>query len=117
MKKNSSSEKAKKLQDSGVEILDIEKLEIRGNLECGKDVLIETNVIIEGEVYLGDSVKIRSNTIIIDSSIDNCTEIKSNSIIRKSAINENCIIGPFSRTNRQLRGVAISVPILIKGKP
>ena len=42
MKKNSSSQKAKKLQDNGVEILDIEKLEIRGNLECGKDVLIES---------------------------------------------------------------------------
>ena len=97
MKKNSSSQKAKKLQDNGVKILDIEKLEIRGNLECGKDVLIETNVIIEGEVRLGDSVKIRSNTIIIDSSIDNCTEIKSNTIIRKSEINKNCIIGPFSR--------------------
>ena len=61
MKKNSSSQKAKKLQDNGVKILDIEKLEIRGNLECGKDVLIETNVIIQGEVRLGDSVKIRSN--------------------------------------------------------
>ena len=97
MKKNSSSQKAKKLQANGVEILDIEKLEIRGNLECGKDVLIETNVIIEGEVYLGDSVKIRSNTIIIDSSINNYTEIKSNSIIRNSTIRENCVIGPYSR--------------------
>jgi bifunctional UDP-N-acetylglucosamine pyrophosphorylase/glucosamine-1-phosphate N-acetyltransferase len=97
MKKNSSSQKAKKLQDDGVIILDVEKLEIRGNLECGRDVFIETNVIIEGEVYLGDCVKIRSNTIIIDSSINNYTEVKSNSIIRNSTISENCIIGPYSR--------------------
>ena len=61
--------KAKKLQEQGVKILDIEKLEIRGNLECGKDVFIETNVIIEGNVYLGDCVTIRSNTIVIDSLI------------------------------------------------
>jgi len=97
MKKISSSQKAKKLQDNGVKILDIEKLEIRGNLECGRDVLIETNVIFEGEVFLGDGVKIRSNTIITDSSINNYTEVKSNSIIRNSTISQNCIIGPYSR--------------------
>ena len=97
MKKNSLLQKAKKLQDNGVTILDIEKLEIRGNLECGKDVLIETNVIVEGKVYLGDYVTIRSNTIIVDSSINNHTEIKSNSLIRNSIISENCVIGPYSR--------------------
>ncbi|SVC32769.1 uncharacterized protein METZ01_LOCUS285623 [marine metagenome] len=97
MKKNSLLQKAKKLRDNGVNILDIEKLEIRGNLECGKDVFIETNVIVEGNVYLGDYVTIRSNTIIIDSSINNHTEIKSNSLIRNSIISENCIIGPYSR--------------------
>ena len=97
MKKNSLLQKAKKLRDNGVNILDIEKLEIRGNLECGKDVFIETNVIVEGNVYLGDYVTIRSNTIIIDSSINNHTEIKSNSLIRNSIIGENCIIGPYSR--------------------
>ena len=97
MKKNSLLQKAKKLRDNGVNILDIEKLEIRGNLECGKDVFIETNVIIEGNVYLGDYVTIRSNTIIVDSSINNHTEIKSNSLIRNSIISENCVIGPYSR--------------------
>ena len=97
MKKNSLLQKAKKLRDNGVNILVIEKLEIRGNLECGKDVFIETNVIVEGNVYLGDYVTIRSNTIIVDSSINNHTEIKSNSLIRNSIISENCVIGPYSR--------------------
>ena len=97
MKKNSLLQKAKKLRNNGVNILDIEKLEIRGNLECGKDVFIETNVIVEGNVYLGDYVTIRSNTIIVDSSINNHTEIKSNSLIRNSIISENCVIGPYSR--------------------
>ena len=97
MKKNSLFQKAKKLQENGVNILDIEKLEIRGNLECGKGVFIETNVIIEGNVYLGDYVTIRSNTIVIDSSIENHTEVKSNSLIKNSIISENCVIGPYSR--------------------
>ena len=95
--KSNLLQKAKKLQKNGVTILDIEKLEIRGNLECGKGVLIETNVIVEGKVYLGDYVTIRSNTIIVDSSINNHTEIKSNSLIRNSIISENCVIGPYSR--------------------
>ena len=95
--KSNLLQKAKKLQKNGVTILDIEKLEIRGNLECGKEVFIETNVIIEGDVFLGDYVTIRSNTIVIDSSIGNHTEVKSNSLIRNSIISENCIIGPYSR--------------------
>ena len=95
--KNNLLQKAKKLLENGVTILDIEKLEIRGNLECGKEVFIETNVIIEGDVFLGDYVTIRSNTIIIDSSIGNHTEVKSNSLIKNSIISENCIIGPYSR--------------------
>ena len=103
MKKNSLLQKAKKLRDNGVNILDIEKLEIRGNLECGKDVFIETNVIVEGNVYLGDYVTIRSNTIIVDSSINNHTEIKSNSLIRNSIISENCVIGPYSRLRSETK--------------
>ena len=35
--------------------------------------------------------------VIIDSSINNHTEVKSNSLIRNSIIGENCIIGPYSR--------------------
>ena len=103
MKKHSLFQKAKKLQENGVNILDIEKLEIRGNLECGKDVFIETNVIVEGNVYLGDYVTIRSNTIIVDSSINNHTEIKSNSLIRNSIISENCVIGPYSRLRSETK--------------
>ena len=95
--KNNLLQKAKKLLENGVTILDIEKLEIRGNLECGKEVFIETNVIIEGDVFLGDYVTIRSNTIIIDSSVGNHTEIKSNSLIKGSTISEHCVIGPYSR--------------------
>ena len=95
--KNNLLQKAKKLLENGVTILDIEKLEIRGNLECGKEVFIETNVIIEGDVFLGDYVTIRSNTIIIDSSVGNHTEVKSNSLIKGSTISEHCVIGPYSR--------------------
>ena len=97
MNKNNLFQKVKKLQDNGVKILDTEKIEIRGNLECGKNVVIETNVIIEGEVYLGDNVKVRSNTIIINSSINDHTEIRNNTLIKNSIINENCIIGPYAR--------------------
>ena len=46
---------------------------------------------------MGDNVKIRSNTIIKDSVINNKTEIKPYSIVEDSIIGNNCSIGPFAR--------------------
>ena len=95
--KNNQNIKAKKLQEQGVKILDIDKLEIRGNLKCGKNVEIETNVIIQGDVYIGNSVKIGSNAIIIDSKIGENSSINHYSLIKQSKVGSNCIIGPYGR--------------------
>jgi len=89
--------KARKLLKSGVEILDLDKIEIRGKLRCGKNVEIGTNVIIEGDVVLGSSVKVESNTIIISSNVGDKTKIKSFSSIKKSFVGKDCIIGPYAR--------------------
>jgi len=91
------NEKIKILIDSGVNILDTDKIEIRGNLRCGKNVSIETNVIIEGEVFLDDDVIIGSNTIIINSTISSGTKVNHFSLIKNSIIAKNCNIGPFCR--------------------
>ena len=48
---------AEKLLLAGVMLIDPERFDLRGTLEHGKDVEIDVNVIVEGNVRLGDRVK------------------------------------------------------------
>ena len=71
---------AKQLMLEGITLLDPSRFDLRGEIEFGKDVVIDANVIIKGKVVLGDNVQIHANSIIEDSIIEN-----------------NCSIGPFAR--------------------
>ena len=89
--------KRKFFLQQGVTMLDSRSIFFKGDVEIGKDVEIDINVIFEGVVKIGDNVKIKSNTIIKDSVISSQTEIKPYTIIEDSNIGNNCSIGPFAR--------------------
>ena len=86
-----------KLLDKGVFFMDLDKVEIRGSLICGKKVKMGANIIIEGNVILEDEVELESNVIIISSKIGKNTFIKSFSLVKNSNIGNHCIVGPFAR--------------------
>jgi len=88
---------ANKLMESGVCLRDPYRIDVRGNLKTGMDVLIDVNCIFEGEVQLGDDVNVGANSLIINSIIANNVSIKPNSVIENSVIGSNCEIGPFAR--------------------
>jgi bifunctional UDP-N-acetylglucosamine pyrophosphorylase/glucosamine-1-phosphate N-acetyltransferase len=88
---------AEKLMDAGVHILDPARIDIRGNLNVGKNVRIDVNCIFEGEVTLGDNVTISSNCVIKDSTIAGGSVIKPNSMLEEATIGEDCSVGPFAR--------------------
>jgi bifunctional UDP-N-acetylglucosamine pyrophosphorylase/glucosamine-1-phosphate N-acetyltransferase len=90
-------DQARKLMEQGVTFRDPARFDLRGELEVGKDVSIDVNVIIEGNVKLGDNVTIASNNVIIDSTIGNNVSIQPNCIIESSVIGNECVIGPFAR--------------------
>lgn len=81
---------------SGVTLHDPKNFHIRGTLKYGKNIEIDTGVILKGTIILGNCVKIGPGCIIKNSQIgDNCY-IKAYTIIEKTIIKNNCIIGPFS---------------------
>jgi len=82
---------------NGVKILDPDRIDIRGELECGSNVEIDINVIFEGKVFLGDNVKIGANCIISNSCIGNDTEVRPFSLIEGTNIGTNTFIGPYGR--------------------
>jgi len=86
------------LLQQGVTIIDPRRVDIRGNLTCGRDVVIDVNTIFEGEVALGDGVQVGANTIIGNSSIGAGSKILPNCILDEAKIGKSCEIGPFTRT-------------------
>lgn len=60
----------------------------------GSDVTIKSNVVIEGEVWISDHVKIFENTKIIGPAyIGPNTIIGNNNLIRESHVGGNCVTG------------------------
>ncbi len=89
--------RAEELLGAGVTLADPARLDIRGELTCGKDVFIDINVIVEGKVLLGDNVRVGANTVVRNSEIGDGTVIRSNSHIEGAVAGARCIVGPFAR--------------------
>jgi bifunctional UDP-N-acetylglucosamine pyrophosphorylase/glucosamine-1-phosphate N-acetyltransferase len=85
------------LMKEGVGFADPARVDIRGTLACGKDVFIDVNAVFEGDVVLGDGVKIESNNLIRDSRLGPGTLVHSNCHIEGGTTGSNCEIGPFAR--------------------
>jgi len=88
---------ANKLMDTGVGLRDPARLDVRGKVNCGKDVTVDINVIFEGQVEVGDNVNIGPNCQIINSQIGSGVNILANTVIENSVIGKNCNVGPFAR--------------------
>lgn len=88
---------ADNLMLSGVTLLDPARCDIRGVLKTGKDVMIDVNVIFEGDVTIGDGVRIESGCVIRDSVIGDHATIKHHSILENAAVGSGCDVGPFAR--------------------
>ena len=88
---------AKRLLESGVTLADPARIDVRGELECGKDVSIDVNCVFEGRVRLGEGVRIGPNCVIRDCVVQDGTEILAFSHLDHSEIGARCRIGPYAR--------------------
>ena len=88
---------ANKLLEQGVMLRDPARFDLRGELQCGLDVEIDVNVVIEGQVSIGNNVIVGAGSILIDCEIDDNTVIRPYSVIEGATIGESCTVGPFSR--------------------
>ncbi len=88
---------AEKLMQQGVTLRDPARIDVRGEITCGQDVIIDINVIIEGSVEIGDNVQIGPNVILKDCRIGAGSVIEANCVIEQATVGEECSIGPFAR--------------------
>lgn len=89
--------KAEELMLNGANLRDPARIDVRGEVTVGSDVMIDVNVIFEGKVVLGNGVVIGANCILKDVTVGDNTEIKANSMLESSVVGADCSVGPFAR--------------------
>lgn len=88
---------AQQLMTEGLTLRDPARFDLRGSLQHGKDCEIDINVIIEGDVVLGDHVKVGANTVLRNVRVADDVTILENCVFEEAVIGSGCSLGPFSR--------------------
>jgi bifunctional UDP-N-acetylglucosamine pyrophosphorylase/glucosamine-1-phosphate N-acetyltransferase len=78
-------------------VVDPARLDVRGEVASGRDVVLDVNVILEGRVRLGDRVKVGANCVLRDCEIGDDSVVHVNSLIEGTIAGKHCVIGPFAR--------------------
>lgn len=94
---------ADKMMAEGLTIKDPNRFDCRGELSFGQDCEVDINVIIEGEVTLGNEVSIGPNCYIKNSTIGEGVQILPNSVIEGALIDDGATIGPFARVRPEAK--------------
>lgn len=85
------------LMTQGVTLLDAQRIDIRGSLQCGRDVLIDVNCVFEGHVTLEDDVQIGPHCVIKDAVIAKGTRLAAFTHIDDAKVGPGSKVGPFAR--------------------
>jgi bifunctional UDP-N-acetylglucosamine pyrophosphorylase/glucosamine-1-phosphate N-acetyltransferase len=88
---------AQALLEAGVQIADPARIDIRGSLECGRDVSIDVGCVFEGKVVLADGVQIGPYCVIRNAEIAAGAQLQAYSHVDEASIGEHNRIGPFAR--------------------
>jgi bifunctional UDP-N-acetylglucosamine pyrophosphorylase/glucosamine-1-phosphate N-acetyltransferase len=85
------------LLEKGVTLMDPARIDVRGELICGRDVVIDVGCVFEGRVELGEGVRIGANCVLIDAKVDAGANIKPFCHIEGATVGSASQIGPFAR--------------------
>ena len=88
---------ARALCVDGARLADPARIDIRGKVAVGRDVEIDVDVVFEGEVILGDGVRIGPFCRIKDAVLGAGTEVRAHCDIDGARTEGAVAIGPFAR--------------------
>ena len=94
-------EQAEAFLSAGITLRDPARFDLRGSLSHGQDVVIDVNVVLEGDVVLGDGVEIGANCVIRNAHIGAGSRIAPFSHLENCSVGRNGRIGPFARLRPQ----------------
>jgi len=94
-------QQAESLMEAGVRLADPARLDVRGQLHCGQDVEIDVGCVFEGQVTLGDGVRVGAYCVVRNASIGAGARIHEFTHIDGEAtgvkVGAGALIGPFAR--------------------
>ena len=90
-------EQAQSLLQAGLTLRDPARFDLRGSLQHGQDVVIDVNVVLEGDNQFGNNVSIGANCVIKNAAIGDNTVIEPFSHLENCRIGNSARIGPFAR--------------------
>jgi bifunctional UDP-N-acetylglucosamine pyrophosphorylase/glucosamine-1-phosphate N-acetyltransferase len=88
---------AQDLLDKGITLADKSRTDVRGSVDAGNDCSIDINVILEGNIKLGNGVSIGANNYLKDVVIGDNTTIEPFSHLCNAKVGSQCSIGPYAR--------------------
>ncbi|MDO8788469.1 MAG: bifunctional UDP-N-acetylglucosamine diphosphorylase/glucosamine-1-phosphate N-acetyltransferase GlmU [Sulfuritalea sp.] len=88
---------AEALMEAGVTLADPARVDVRGELSCGRDVSIDVNCVFEGCVELADRVSIGANCVLKNCRIGSGARIAPFCHIEDAVVGPDSIVGPYAR--------------------
>jgi bifunctional UDP-N-acetylglucosamine pyrophosphorylase/glucosamine-1-phosphate N-acetyltransferase len=88
---------AEALMEAGVRLADPARFDLRGTLDCGRDVSIDVGCVFEGAVTLGDEVTIGAHCVIRDARIEAGAVIHPFTHIDGARVGPGALVGPYAR--------------------
>ena len=85
------------LLEKGVTLMDPARIDVRGELVCGRDVTIDVGCVFEGRVVLGDGVTIGAHSVFVNATVAAGAQIKPFCHLEDAAVGEKSVIGPYAR--------------------
>jgi bifunctional UDP-N-acetylglucosamine pyrophosphorylase/glucosamine-1-phosphate N-acetyltransferase len=88
---------ANALLEKGVHLLDPARIDVRGELICGRDVSIDVGCVFEGTVELADGVTVGANCVLVNTRVAAGAHIKPFCHLEDAVVGEKSMIGPYAR--------------------
>jgi bifunctional UDP-N-acetylglucosamine pyrophosphorylase/glucosamine-1-phosphate N-acetyltransferase len=88
---------ANALLERGVTLMDPSRIDVRGELICGRDVTIDVGCVFEGRVDLGEGVSVGAHSVLVNATIAAGAQIKPFCHIEDAVVGAKSMIGPYAR--------------------
>lgn len=88
---------AERLMEQGVRLADPARIDVRGELLCGRDVFIDVNCVFEGRVILEEAVEVGPACVLKNAHIGAGSRLAAFSHLEGATVGPDGVIGPFAR--------------------